>query len=67
MRAPGSGRMFVVRALEKLQAEREIKKSHHSQLKKAVDQTLGKLYFIIRGIIHLNWYNKLRTVLLNIV
>ncbi|XP_047737905.1 brefeldin A-inhibited guanine nucleotide-exchange protein 1 isoform X3 [Hyalella azteca] len=40
MRSPASGRMFVVRALEKLQSEREIRKSHHSQLVKAVEQTL---------------------------
>jgi hypothetical protein len=47
MRSPASGRMFVVRALEKLQSEREIRKSHHSQLVKAVEQTLGKLLYMV--------------------
>lgn len=34
-------RMFMLRALEKIYAEKEIRRSHHSQLKRAVEQALG--------------------------
>lgn len=34
--------MFLTRALEKILLDREIKKSYHSQLKKACEVALGK-------------------------
>lgn len=34
--------MFIVRALEKILADKDIKRSHHSQLKKACDTALGE-------------------------
>ena len=37
-------RMFMLRALEKIYAEREIRRSHHSQLKRAVEQALGECH-----------------------
>lgn len=33
--------MFIVRALEKILADKEIKRSHHSQLKRACEAALG--------------------------
>lgn len=36
--------MFIVRALEKILADKDIKRSHHSQLKKACDTALGENY-----------------------
>lgn len=38
--------MFIIRALEKILADKEIKRSHHSQLKKACEVALGN-YAII--------------------
>lgn len=35
--------MFIIRALEKILSDREIKRSHHAQLKKACEVALGKL------------------------
>ncbi|KAK3864360.1 hypothetical protein Pcinc_029955 [Petrolisthes cinctipes] len=35
--------MFMLRALEKIYAEKEIRRSHHSQLKRAVEQALDEL------------------------
>ncbi len=34
--------MFIVRALEKILADKDIKRSHHSQLKKACEFCCGK-------------------------
>lgn len=34
--------MFLTRALEKILSDKEIKKSYHSQLKKACEVALGK-------------------------
>ena len=34
--------MFLTRALEKIISDKEIKKSHHSQLKRACEVALGK-------------------------
>lgn len=34
--------MFIVRALEKILADKDIKKSYHVQLKKACEAALGK-------------------------
>jgi len=34
--------MFLTRALERILADKEIKKAHHSQLKKACEVALGK-------------------------
>jgi brefeldin A-inhibited guanine nucleotide-exchange protein len=34
--------MFLTRALEKILSDKEIKKTHHSQLKKACEVALGK-------------------------
>lgn len=34
--------MFIVRALEKILADKDIKRSHHSQLKKACEFAIGK-------------------------
>lgn len=34
--------MFIIRALEKILADKEIKRSHHSQLKRACEVALGK-------------------------
>lgn len=38
--------MFIVRALEKILGDKDIKRSHHSQLKKACDKALGKCSFM---------------------
>jgi brefeldin A-inhibited guanine nucleotide-exchange protein len=35
--------MFIVRALEKILSDKDIKRSHHSQLKRACEVALGKL------------------------
>lgn len=35
--------MFMLRALEKIYAEKEIRRSHHSQLKRAVEQALDEI------------------------
>ena len=35
--------MFIVRALEKILSDKDIKRSHHSQLKKSCEAALGKL------------------------
>lgn len=35
--------MFLTRALEKILADKEVKKAHHSQLRKACEVALGKL------------------------
>ncbi|XP_042880494.1 brefeldin A-inhibited guanine nucleotide-exchange protein 1-like isoform X2 [Penaeus japonicus] len=43
MNSAPSARMFMYRALEKIHAEKEIKRSHHSQLKRAVEQALEDL------------------------
>lgn len=34
--------MFIVRALEKILADRDVKRSHLSQLKKSCESALGK-------------------------
>lgn len=34
--------MFIVRALEKILGDKDIKRSHHSQLKRACDAALGE-------------------------
>lgn len=36
--------MFIIRALEKILADKEIRRSHHSQLKRACEVALGKVY-----------------------
>lgn len=38
--------MFIVRALEKILGDKDIKRSHHSKLKKACDKALGKCHFL---------------------
>lgn len=38
--------MFLTRALEKLLAEKEIKKSNNAQLKKQIESLLGKIFNI---------------------
>lgn len=43
--------MFLTRALEKILTDKEIKKAHHSQLKKACEVALGKT---LRNIVVLN-------------
>ncbi|KAK8729377.1 hypothetical protein OTU49_008796 [Cherax quadricarinatus] len=43
MNSAPSARMFMLRALQKIYGEKEIRKSHHSQLKKAVEQALEEL------------------------
>lgn len=35
--------MFLTRALEKILADKEVKKAHHSQLRKACEVALGEL------------------------
>lgn len=37
--------MFIVRALEKILADKDIKRSYHSQLKKSCEVALGKIYW----------------------
>ena len=37
--------MFIVRALERILADKDIKRSHHSQLKKACEVALGKFFY----------------------
>lgn len=36
--------MFIVRALEKILGDKDIKRSHHSQLKKACDTALSNIF-----------------------
>ncbi|XP_068200225.1 brefeldin A-inhibited guanine nucleotide-exchange protein 1-like isoform X2 [Palaemon carinicauda] len=43
MNSAPSARMFMLRALERIHGEKEIKRSHHIQLKKAVEQALEEL------------------------
>ena len=43
--------MFLTRALEKILADKEIKKNHHSQLKKACELALG-VYDAVTHILH---------------
>ena len=38
--------MFLTRALEKILADKEVKKAHHSQLRKACEVALGELHHI---------------------
>uniref|UniRef100_A0A673XYX4 ARF guanine nucleotide exchange factor 1 n=1 Tax=Salmo trutta TaxID=8032 RepID=A0A673XYX4_SALTR len=38
--------MFLTRALEKILADKEVKKAHHSQLRKACEVALGKFLFL---------------------
>jgi len=37
--------MFIIKALEKILADREIKKSYNSQIKKACESALGSFSF----------------------
>lgn len=37
--------MFLTRALEKILADKEVKKAHHSQLRKACEVALGQYDF----------------------
>ena len=37
-------KMFLMRALEKILNDKEIKRNHHSQLKKACEVALGKFF-----------------------
>jgi hypothetical protein len=46
--------MFIVRALEKILSDKDIKRSHHSQLKRACEVALGK-YFDILYLLVLNF------------
>lgn len=39
--------MFLTRALEKILADKEVKKAHHSQLRKACEVALGKFHLFI--------------------
>ncbi|KAK7060645.1 Brefeldin A-inhibited guanine nucleotide-exchange protein 1 [Halocaridina rubra] len=43
MNSAPAARMFMLRALEKIYGEKEIRRSHHIQLKKAVEQALEEL------------------------
>lgn len=40
---PKTKEMFIVRALEKILADKDIKRSYHSQLKKSCEVALGKI------------------------
>jgi brefeldin A-inhibited guanine nucleotide-exchange protein len=37
-----TGEMFIVRALEKILSDRDIRRSHHAQLKRACEVELGE-------------------------
>ena len=37
-----SKEMFLIRALEKILADKEVKRTHHSQLRKTCQAALGK-------------------------
>lgn len=39
--------MFIVRALERILGDKDIKKSHHSQLKRACEVALGKKFYTL--------------------
>lgn len=41
--------MFIVRALEKILSDKDIRRSHHSQLKRACEVALGKLFDAVLG------------------
>jgi hypothetical protein len=45
-----SADMFLMRALEKILADKELKRSQHSQLKKACESALGNSCEIISGV-----------------
>lgn len=45
---PKTKEMFIVRALEKILGDKDIKRSHHSQLKKSCDLALGR-WMILNG------------------
>lgn len=45
--------MFIVKALEKILAEKDIKRSHHSQLKKAAEGAIASLKGILPFCQHL--------------
>jgi brefeldin A-inhibited guanine nucleotide-exchange protein len=42
--------MFIVRALEKILSDKDIKRSHHSQLKRSCEVALGKLIVALFGL-----------------
>jgi brefeldin A-inhibited guanine nucleotide-exchange protein len=41
--------MFLTRALEKILADKEIRKAHHTQLKKACEVALGEEFVYFTG------------------
>lgn len=50
--------MFIIRALEKILSDKEIKRSYHSQLKKACEVALGNYsytnhYLVFKSALHI--------------
>lgn len=45
--------MFLTRALEKILSDKEIKKAHHSQLKKACEVALGEFHSLVSMYVNL--------------
>lgn len=45
--SPTTPEMFIVKALEKILSDRETKKSHNSQIKKACKTALGELKVLV--------------------
>lgn len=43
-RTSNTKEMFIIRALEKILGDKEIKRSYHSQLKRACEVALGRLF-----------------------
>ena len=43
--------MFLTRALEKILADKEIRKAHHTQLKRACEVALGELQYSILNLL----------------
>ena len=56
--------MFIVRALEKILSDKDIKRSHHSQLKRACEVALGKyfdiLYLLVLNFVINKWHSNVR-------
>lgn len=54
--------MFIVRALEKILADKDVKRSHLSQLKRSCESALGN--FISHNIFYLLFYGRVKKLLI---
>lgn len=49
--------MFIVRALEKILGDKDIKRSYHSQLKRSCEVALGKICIFLFRYLHVSLEN----------